>query len=313
MGCLYPRDPKRSGIYTHAEAYHACPDTQLLALCDTVPTQAEKAQALWQVPHLYTDFLQLIEQQPIDLLSICTPDATHASIVKQVLQNNGAKVILLEKPVAMTLAEAIEIKTLAAASSCQILVNYSRCYDAKHIRVKNYMKQGTWGDLVSVNGCYNKGILHNGGHWFNLFSFLTQRELEITHVTLPERSTAYSEKDPSPSVSAITQDGVHVTLQSLPYQNYALFEMDLFFERGRIRITESGGKVELFATAPNVLIGSQGLQATEVWEDIDDPTLNLVTQAVECIQQPQIPLSCSLEDGVQVLETIEKIRNQFTP
>lgn len=312
IGCFYPRDPKRSGIYTHAEAYQNCQQTQLLALCDTDLQQAKRAQALWGGQYLYTNFLQLIKQQPIDLLSICTPDATHASIMKLVLQYNRAKVILLEKPIAMTLADALELKALAAASSCKILVNYSRCYDAKHIRVRNYIKQGKLGDLVSANGCYGKGILHNGGHWFNLFFFLTQRNLKITYATLLNYTTAYNENDPSPSVAGITPEGVHVSLQSLPYKNYALFEMDLFFEYGRIRITDSGGKVELFATAATASFESHRLDSYAIWKDLDDPTLNLVNQAVACTKHQKNPLSCSLEDGIKVLEIIEQIRSKLS-
>src|SRR5262245_50029064 len=84
IGSQFTEDPLAAsmGVSTHAQAYHCCPDTKLVAVCDVKLNKAKDCAARWQVPAAYDDPLQLLLQEQPQIVSICTPDATHYELVR---------------------------------------------------------------------------------------------------------------------------------------------------------------------------------------------------------------------------------------
>ena len=91
-----------AGVNTHAGAYRACPRTELIAVCDLNPARAERCERRWNVPAWYTDPIRLLDEQRPTIVSVCTPDQTHADVVRAALLTEGVKAILAEKPLALT-------------------------------------------------------------------------------------------------------------------------------------------------------------------------------------------------------------------
>ena len=76
------------------------------ALCDVNQESLDKTGDRYNIPkeNRYTDYKELLARSDIDMVSICTPNVTHFSIAMDTVKSGKAYV--LEKPVAMTLAEA---------------------------------------------------------------------------------------------------------------------------------------------------------------------------------------------------------------
>src|SRR5437899_9934278 len=89
----------------HATAYRCLPElAKLIAVADIDEPRAGVAKREHGFLHAYTDYRALLDRKDIDVISICTPPASHASIVIDALE--AGKHVLCEKPMALTLADA---------------------------------------------------------------------------------------------------------------------------------------------------------------------------------------------------------------
>ncbi len=80
---------------THAEAISSLPDAQLVALADTLP---EKAQKLADQYHAqaYTSVESMLDNEQLDIVTICTPSGMHADHACQVMRSG--RDVIVEKP-----------------------------------------------------------------------------------------------------------------------------------------------------------------------------------------------------------------------
>src|SRR3990167_2639886 len=82
---------------SHFKAYKDCPDTQVVALCD-IDKQKLKNFTRY---HSYTSVIQMVKEENLDIISVCTPVETHKEIVCIVAPFTRA--LYVEKPIATTL------------------------------------------------------------------------------------------------------------------------------------------------------------------------------------------------------------------
>ncbi len=103
----------------HVEKYAALPEVEIVGLADIVPERAQevaekiKAQA-------YADYHKLIGK--VQAVSIVVPTDQHYAIAKDFLQAGCD--VLLEKPMANSLAEADDLLTTAKKNGCLIQVGH---------------------------------------------------------------------------------------------------------------------------------------------------------------------------------------------
>ena len=108
-------DKRRKGVVTHAQAYRAHPDTQLVAACDLDRGRLEAFGRQWGVKRLYTDAKEMLASEKPDFLSICTWNDSHCQIVEDAVKS-GVKALFTEKPMAKTLLEADRMVELCEKS-----------------------------------------------------------------------------------------------------------------------------------------------------------------------------------------------------
>jgi scyllo-inositol 2-dehydrogenase (NADP+) len=89
----------------------------------------------------------LLEDTSIDLISICSPNATHFELAKKVIL--AGKDVLVEKPITSTIAEAKELYQLAKRQNKTITVFQNRRFDSDFLTVKDVITSGKLGDLLS--------------------------------------------------------------------------------------------------------------------------------------------------------------------
>jgi predicted dehydrogenase len=99
------------------------------------------------------------------------------------------------------------------------------------------MRAGRWGELRSVVGLYNKGILNNGSHMLDLLSWLVG-SMEIVRVGSPIQD--HLPEDPTVPVWLEGPNGVQIHLACAHAKDYALFELQLILSGG-ILVMEEGG------------------------------------------------------------------------
>jgi predicted dehydrogenase len=182
----------------------------------------------------------LAEARP-DVVSICTPDETHADLVAAALVAPGVRGVLAEKPLATDLANAEGLVQLARVQGVVLAVNYSRRYAPPLARLAAAVRGGEFGNARLLRGVYGKGTLHNGSHWFDLARFLAG---EVVAVRADDRLHEGG-PDPSLDVRLTFASGAVGDLIAWPANEYSAFELDLLGSRGRARLTALGNVLEI--------------------------------------------------------------------
>jgi predicted dehydrogenase len=88
----------------HAPGWQDCPGASILALADIDRVQAEDLAEEYSAPRVFADYRRLLQIDEIDVVSICTPNTSHAEIAIAALQ--AGKHVLVEKPMAVSSAQA---------------------------------------------------------------------------------------------------------------------------------------------------------------------------------------------------------------
>ena len=95
------------------------------------------------------DYRELLRNPDIDAVMVsATPETTHFPITRDAL--SAGKHVLLEKPIALTLAEADELITLARRNGLKLTIGYSQRFNPKFAYVKKCVNDGTIGKPVSA-------------------------------------------------------------------------------------------------------------------------------------------------------------------
>ncbi len=87
----------------HLQAIGTLDGVELAAVCDTDEGRAAAAAGRYGVPH-FTDHRDLLRTVRPDVVHVCTPHDRHTAVAADCLDAGVA--VLLEKPVAHTVAEA---------------------------------------------------------------------------------------------------------------------------------------------------------------------------------------------------------------
>ncbi len=132
----------------HIKVLGASPSCMLSAIVDPSPAAIEVA-AQQGVP-LYKTIDELLLTNRPDGLILATPNQLHVS---QALQCMEAKLpILLEKPIATTVAEGEKIVVMVAAINAKVLIGHHRAHSPIMAKAKEVIDSGKLGKLVAFMG-----------------------------------------------------------------------------------------------------------------------------------------------------------------
>jgi predicted dehydrogenase len=281
------------GVMTHCGAYTAHPETTLVAVAD--PQRAQSAAERWNA-RPYADPHELLAAEQPEIVSVATPDHTHAELVEACLNTPSVRAVLAEKPLALALADAERL----AATERVLAVNYTRRFAPAFQRLAAEL-----GAIQHVSGVYVKGLKHNGTHWLDLLRMLAG---EPTVVRGWDRLHEPGE-DPSLDAELTLENGAGVRLAALDTTRFTAFEMDLVLEHGRVRILEGGHVIERYAAGEDPRNpGYRVLQAPAIERGtLKDGTLHAVNDVVRCVHSGERP-ACSGQDAVKALQLAESIR-----
>lgn len=108
----------------------------------------------------------------LKVLLIATNGPSHAPITLQAIEK-GVKYIMVEKPMACSVADALQMELKADKASVKLSVNQSRRFAPLYLWLKEKIESGTWGEILNVyiqRPGIGLGCL--GTHSFDLASFL---------------------------------------------------------------------------------------------------------------------------------------------
>lgn len=233
--------PENKDVLTHAHAYSLHPGFEICGFVDVDLGKSRAAAQTWG-GRAYPSIPELVGRERPEIISVCTPDETHAKIVKQ-LEGKNILGGILEKPLAVNLAGARAIAVSPLVKTGKFVVNYSRLFVPEFQKLRQDYRQGSYGRLVVATGYYGKGLLHNGSHMVSLLHWLFGNMKVIKKLS---SINDFTKNDPSVSVALRFPTGAEVVLHAVDSRLYTMFELDLLFEKARVRMIESGHKFEVY-------------------------------------------------------------------
>jgi len=132
----------------HAAGFQEVPElAEVVAVCDTNRENAENLATLFDA-RIYADYQDLIADPDVDLVDLLLPHHLHYPAAMAVIQ--ARKHLLLEKPVAVTYAESLEIVSAARAAGVTFGIAENTRYIRAYIEAEKLIRQGKLGEITLV-------------------------------------------------------------------------------------------------------------------------------------------------------------------
>ncbi len=135
------------GRQAHLPGYASCPNTEIVAICDTHAGRLAQAAQQYGVDaaHTYADYREMYEKENLDVVSVCTPTYAHYDQTVDAL-NKGIHVHC-EKPMAMNTEETVKMVQAAKAAGKLLAVGYNNRFRLDATTLRKYYENGVFGDI----------------------------------------------------------------------------------------------------------------------------------------------------------------------
>ncbi len=202
----------------HLAAY-AEASFQVAAIASRTKANAEKVARRWQIPVVHTTPEELIEDSRIEILDIAYPPDQQPRLIRHALRQPHIKAILAQKPLALSLAEAIALRDEAAKAGKIVSVNQNMRYDQSMRVLKQVIDSGALGSIV-----FAQIDMHAIPHWqlfLQSYDRLTYANMSVHHLDVlrfllgdPTDVTTLTRKDPRTAFDH--KDGITVSTLNFP-------------------------------------------------------------------------------------------------
>ncbi|EFV76700.1 oxidoreductase [Bacillus sp. 2_A_57_CT2] len=147
----------------HFKSFASNSDAVLYGVFDYSAERAEAKALEYGITHVYRDIEEVYSDPNIDAVSICTWNNSHAEISVGAL--HAGKHVLVEKPLAMNVEEALKVEAAVRNSGKTLQVGFVRRFATNTKVLKAFVDNGTLGDIYYAKAsCLRR--LGNPGGWF---------------------------------------------------------------------------------------------------------------------------------------------------
>jgi predicted dehydrogenase len=305
---------------------HELPEVEVAAVCDLRPERTERV--LRRHPGLVaTDDLDaLLDDPSIDALVLATPVGSHFELTRAALE--AGKHVLVEKPMATSVDDAVALAELAEASGLVLMPGHTFLYSPPVNLVRELIASGELGDVYFVTSSRVNLGLHQpevsviwdlGPHEFSILRYWLEES--------PETASAVTR-------SCVFPDCPDVAFVSLGYPSGTIANVELsWLSPSKLRRTTVVGSERM------VVYDDTSTEPVRIYDagvDLPDPldfdqyrlsyrTGSIVSPAVSTVE----PLTLELADfcrsvltgaaprssaalGVEVVRTIELVESVAT-
>lgn len=233
----------------HIEAVRRLGYVEVYALAEGNQGLADEKAAALSIPKAYGDWHELIADESIRVVHICTPNTLHYPIAKEALR--AGKHVICEKPLAMSTEESSELVRVADESGLLNAVGFNYRFYPLNQEARVKVQSGEIGRPLVITGSYlqdwllletdynwridsalggsSRAVADIGSHWCDLISFITGQKFSRVFADL---ATVHKTRM-RPKKAVETYAGKEMTsedFESVPVdtEDYGtvLFEMD---------------------------------------------------------------------------------------
>ena len=129
-------------------AFSLIPGSSVYAVMSTSKEKAQSYAQRHNIPHWYTDAQQLINDPNVNAIYIATPPSSHATYA--IMAMKSGKPVYVEKPLASSYYDCQRIDRMSEKTHVPCFVAYYRRYLPYFLKVKELLKSGAIGHVISV-------------------------------------------------------------------------------------------------------------------------------------------------------------------
>lgn len=308
-------DPKRDHPCTHAGALDLLDGVELVAGASRSMESAKAFQERFHTRKAYTDYLEMVREEKIDIVGVATNPETHAQIVVD-LARAGVKGILCEKPIALSLEDADRMLRACEENGVILMTMHNRRFNALYRSAKKLIQEKEIGDICAAvgicEGCkpnknwqseYEGPLLHDATHLFDILRYLlgdaqwVLSDVERAKPTDRVEDNAYS--------LIRFQNGVYATTLVNERTDYMRFEIELQGSKGKMLLYTNAAylwKYEDSKYASNFkeLVPAEYPSFSEKL----NPYLEAYRELIACVRTGKQSPTSSGQDGRAALEII---------
>ncbi len=297
IGAFFDSPAKRDRVLTHAHAYSAMRSRVTLAAFYDADIRKAKAAAQRWGGKPYSNLNRLLKEIRPDIVSVCTPDATHSRVLSSIAAvSHKPKLIFSEKPLNVFGPAYKRLRQSLKGNRTTLTVNYTRRWSPEFAGLKKRIDRNEFGPLTKGICFYTGTLMHNGVHAVDLFQWYLGPVKSWTR--------SKSARTQSPDVCLEFSSGQNVQLISVPNTSYSVFDIQLFFEKAAVLISQTANSITFYKSASHpVYPGRFRLVPAGVREKVFfKPMLHAMTGLLDFMDgKAKLPLSLSEVQAVENL------------
>ncbi len=125
------------------------PDAELLYVCDRDPAELTRARELHPAVKTTGNYDEILADPAVNAVIVATPPATHAKLGLAALAAD--KHLFVEKPLATSLGDAVELAGAAYQRSLTLMVGHTFLYSPAIRKIRQLIDDGHVGDVVHIS------------------------------------------------------------------------------------------------------------------------------------------------------------------
>lgn len=217
---------------SHLGAILATPELRLVAAIDPDPAARDAARAQWKLGAEVTLAAE-VNMLPtgIDVAVVCTPSALRRHVVSSLL-DKGVRLLVVEKPLALSLAEARAVAALVEQAGADLRVNFHRRFDPRLTALRGQLA-GQRPRLVVMR--YGKGLYNYGSHLVDLMLDWFGPALEVQAI-----GTEHPGPEPTLSFRCGLEAGFDAVVLGLDGLAYDQCEIEVYLQDRRLELIGGG-------------------------------------------------------------------------
>ena len=305
--------------FSHMGSYSRVPEVEVVGAADLSAYQRETFGRRWNIPpeDLFEEFEEMLERRQPDIVSVCTSAAPRARIVLKIAEmvqagKTRVRCLWVEKPIAMSLAEADAMVEACRKAGIILITNVNRASDVYYLRARQLIDAGELGTMQQVTAYGAGNLSHMGSHLLGTMCLLAGGSGRVKWVVgeVESDEKAWTDDDVRGNGYLAFENGVRGFFRMMP-SGPAAWSFQAIGDKGMICIRESVGNPEFeFWRLGEVVPGAGPAPVRYAFprpQEIWSPGVGQVKDAIACIETGKTPNS-SGELGRHLLEIALAVR-----
>lgn len=153
--------------HIHIQSFLDNPDRfEVMAICDLDREKLDDASEKYGIKPLYTDSRKMLREVKPDIFCFVTPVTIRQEMV-ELAAGEGIKAIAFEKPIALSIREAHNIKRIIEDNGIKSVVSHQLKYLASMQKLKQILESGALGDITYAHATTVPWFMQLGTHFMD--------------------------------------------------------------------------------------------------------------------------------------------------